>query len=114
MSKVEVSFSIPLALEDANAAIVAAAAADGWRVRDARPEHFFLSQQISLFDRLYKYPSSCAIFLHRDKKRVTRVVLQGRITGFGPLQKHRVSSAVAKLRAAIEEAARTVGHSPPN
>jgi hypothetical protein len=112
MSKAETTFILPVAIEDANTAVAAAAMADGWRIRDARPEHFFLSQQISLLDRMYRYPSNCAVFLHRGADHETRVVLQGRITGFGPLQKHRVTGAVAKLRTAIEEAAKRLDQAP--
>ncbi len=83
-----------------------AAEANGWRIKDSDPEHFYLTQQISLLDRFYRYPSDCAIFLHREKSRKTRIELFGRIRGFGPLQMRRVKAALNELKAAIETAAK--------
>jgi len=89
-------------MDDAHALCIEAAQMDGWRIQDSDQEHFYLRQHVTLFDRLYKYPSDCAIFLHREKARLTRIELHGRIRGFGPLQKHRVIRALEHLRAAIE------------
>ena len=105
MSRAQDSFSIPVSLDDAHAICIDAADKDGWRIQDSDLEHFYMRQNVTLFDRLYKYPSDCAIFLHREKPRLTRIELHGRIRGFGPLQKRRVIRAVETLRAAIEIAA---------
>ena len=66
-----------------------------------------MRQNVTLFDRLYKYPSDCAIFLQRENPRLTRIELHGRIRGFGPLQRRRVIRAIETLRAAIESAAKS-------
>jgi hypothetical protein len=102
MSRAQDSFSIPVSVDDAHAVCIEAAGKDGWRIQDSDLEHFYLRQNVTLFDRLYKYPSDCAIFLHKENPRLTRVELHGRIRGFGPLQKRRVSHAIEKLRTAIE------------
>lgn len=105
MSRTQDSFSIPVSVDDAHAVCIEAADKDGWRIQDSDLEHFYMRQNVSLFDRLYRYPSDCAIFLHREKPRLTRIELHGRIRGFGPLQRRRVNKAVETLRAAIEHAA---------
>lgn len=113
MSRVEDSFSIPTSVDAAHAACIAAAEKDGWRIHDSDLEHFYIRQNVTLFDRLYKYPSECAIFLHREKPRLTRIDLHGRIRGFGPLQKRRVIRALEGLRAAIENAVESGGKRGP-
>lgn len=102
MSRAQDSFSIPVSVDDAHAICIEAADKDGWRIQDSDLEHFYLRQNVTLFDRLYKYPSDCAIFLHKEKPGLTRVELHGRIRGFGPLQKRRVNRAVETIRATIE------------
>ena len=109
MSKFQDTFTLPLPIDATHAACMAAAEADGWSVKDSDPQHFYLSQQINLLDRMYRYPSDCAIFLHREKARKTRVDLFGRIRGFGPLQMRRVKKAVKEIQAAIETAAKDSG-----
>ena len=104
MSRAQDTFSIPIAIDAAHTVCIAAAQAGDWRIQDSDLEHFYLRQNVTLFDRLYKYPSDCAIFLHREKANVTRLELHGRIRGFGPLQKKRVVRAIESLRAAIETA----------
>ena len=101
MSRTQDSFSIPVSLDDAHGICVEAADKGGWRIQDSDLEHFYLRQNVTLFDRLYKYPSDCAIFLHKEDPRLTRVELHGRIRGFGPLQKRRVIRAIGTLRATI-------------
>jgi len=107
MSRAQDSFSIPVSVDDAHAVCIEAAYKDGWRIQDSDLEHFYLRQNVTLFDRLYKYPSDCAIFLHKEDPRLTRVELHGRIRGFGPLQKRRVIRAVETLRATIETISRS-------
>jgi hypothetical protein len=102
MSKSQDAFTLPLSVDTVHAACMQAAEADGWRIKDSDPEHFYLTQQISLLDRFYRYPSDCVIFLHREKPRKTRVELFGRIRGFGPFQMRRVKAALGELKAAIE------------
>lgn len=104
MSRVQDSFSIQISIDAAHTACINAAQVANWRIHDSDLEHFYLRQHVSFFDRLYKYPSDCAIFLSREEARRTRVELHGRIRGFGPIQKRRVSRAVRQLRAAIEGA----------
>jgi len=104
MSRVQDSFSIQISIDAAHTACINAAQIANWRIHDSDLEHFYLRQNVSFFDRLYKYPSDCAIFLKREEARRTRVELHGRIRGFGPLQKRRVTRAVKSLRAAIEAA----------
>ena len=106
MSKSQDTFTLPLSLDAVHAVCIEAAEADGWNIKDSDLEHFYLSQKISLLDRLYRFPSDCAIFLHREKPRKTRVELFGRIRGFGPLQMSRVKRALAELKTAIETAAK--------
>ncbi|MCZ6860382.1 MAG: hypothetical protein O7I42_08925 [Alphaproteobacteria bacterium] len=106
MSKSQDTLTLPLSVDAVHAACIEAAKANGWRIKDSDLEHFFLSQQISFLDRLYRFPSDCVIFLHREKPRKTRVELFGRIRGFGPLQMSRVKRALGELKAAIEIAAR--------
>jgi hypothetical protein len=106
MSKSQDVFTLPLSVDAAHAACVEAAETDGWRIKDSDLEHFYLSQQISILDRFYRFPSDCVIFLHREKARKTRVELYGRIRGFGPLQMRRVKRALGELKAAIETAAK--------
>ncbi len=106
MSKSQDTFTLPLSVDAVHAVCMEAAEANGWRIKDSDPEHFYLTQQISLLDRFYRYPSDCAIFLHREKPRKTRVELFGRIRGFGPLQMRRVKAALNELKAAIETAAK--------
>ena len=102
MSRAQDSFSIPVSLDDAHAVCIEAADKGGWRIQDSDLEHFYLRQNVTLFDRLYKYPSDCAVFLHKENPGLTRVELHGRIRGFGPLQKRRVIRAIGTLRASIE------------
>lgn len=106
MSKSQDTFTLPLSIDAAHAACIEAAETNGWRIKDSHLEHFYLSQQISILDRFYRYPSDCVIFLHREKPRKTRVELFGRIRGFGPLQMRRVKHALGELKAAIETAAK--------
>ena len=106
MSKSQDTLTLPLSIDAVHAACIEAAEANGWRIKDSDLEHFFLSQQISFLDRLYRFPSDCVIFLHREKPRKTRVELFGRIRGFGPLQMSRVKRALRELKAAIETAAK--------
>jgi hypothetical protein len=103
MSRAQNSFSIPVSVDDAHAICIEAADKDGWRIHDSDLEHFYLRQNVTLFDRLYKYPSDCAIFLHKEEPGLTRVELHGRIRGFGPLQKRRVVRAIETLRSTIEK-----------
>ena len=105
MSRAQNNFSIPVSVDDAHAICIEAANTDGWRIHDSDQEHFYLRQHVTLFDRLYRYPSDCAIFLHRENPRLTRIELHGRIRGFGPLQKRRVNRAIETLRSTIESAA---------
>ena len=107
MSKAQNSFILPISVDAAHAACVMAAETDGWTIHDSDLEHFYLRQQISLIDRFYKYPSDCAIFLHRQEPDATLVELTGHIKGFGPLQRYRITKAVERLRAAIEASANT-------
>lgn len=105
MSRAQDSFSIPVSLDDAHALCIEAAAKGDWRIQDSDLEHFYMRQNVTLFDRLYRYPSDCAVFLHREKPRLTRIELHGRIRGFGPLQRRRVTRAIETLRAAMETGA---------
>ena len=105
MSKAQNSFTLPISVDAAHAACVLAADTDGWTIHDSDLEHFYLRQQISLIDRFYKYPSDCAIFLHRQDPDETRLELTGYIKGFGPIQRRRITKVVERLRAAIESAA---------
>jgi len=107
MSRAQDSFSIPISLDAAHAACIEAAHKDGWQIQDSDSEHFYLRQIVTLFDRLYKYPSDCAIFLKREKPRLTQIELHGRIRGFGPLQRRRVTRAIETLRVTIEGAAKS-------
>jgi hypothetical protein len=109
MSRAQDSFSIPVSVDAAHAACIEAADKDGWRIQDSDLEHFYLRQNVTLFDRLYRYPSDCAIFLHCEEPRLTRIDLHGRIRGFGPLQKMRVTRAVEKLRQTIEALVKAAG-----
>jgi len=109
MSRSQDTLTLPLSLDAVHAACVAAAEADGWRIKDSDLEHFYLSQQISILDRFYRYPADCVLFLHREKARKTRVELFGRIRGFGPMQMRRVKRALSELKAAIETAAKDRG-----
>lgn len=106
MSRAQDSFSIPTSVDAAHAACIDAADKGGWQIQDSDLEHFYMRQNVTLFDRLYKYPSDCAIFLQREEPRLTRIELHGRIRGFGPLQRRRVIRAIETLRAAIESAAK--------
>ena len=109
MSRAQDSFSIPVSVDAAHAACIEAANKDGWRIQDSDLEHFYLRQNVTLFDRLYRYPSDCAIFLHRQEPRLTLIELHGRIRGFGPLQKMRVTRAVEQLRRTIEATIKGAG-----
>lgn len=106
MSKSQDSFTLPLSVDAVHAVCIEAAEADGWRIKDSDLEHFYLTQQISLLDRLYRFPSDCVIFLRREKPHKTRVELFGRIRGFGPLQMRRVKVALSGLKAVIENTAK--------
>lgn len=105
MSKAQDSFTLPISVDAAHAACIHAAETDGWTIHDSDLEHFYLRQQISLIDRFYKYPSDCAIFLHRQEPDETRIELSGYIKGFGPIQRRRITKVLERLRAAIETAA---------
>ncbi|MHA1571068.1 MAG: hypothetical protein ACTSWM_04555 [Alphaproteobacteria bacterium] len=106
MSKSQDTFTLNLPLDAVHAACLQAANVDGWVIKDSDPEHFFMRQQISFLDRLYRFPSECIIFLHREKPRKTRVELYGKIRGFGPLQMRRVKRALREMKTAIETAAK--------
>jgi len=109
MSRAQDSFSIPISVDAAHAACIEAAEHGGWQIQDSDLEHFYMRQNVTLFDRLYRYPSDCAIFLQREKPSLTRIELHGRICGFGPLQRRRVIRAIETLRAGIESAAKGSG-----
>jgi hypothetical protein len=61
MSRAQDSFSIPVSVDDAHAVCIEAAGKDGWRIQDSDLEHFYLRQNVTLFDPLQKRRVSHAI-----------------------------------------------------
>jgi hypothetical protein len=96
MSKHSEQFTIPLVGQAGEAAVHQAVASCGWSVESQIPGRVVTRVGFGVT----RNPSSIEVLMmtHGDS---TTITLNGKIAGFGPLQKHHLTGQVRQLREAI-------------
>ena len=98
MSKLSDQFSLGLPLEDASWACKEAVTNIGWNVGSLEENRIVPKVGVGIS----RNPSKVEILLEPEGGSSARIVLNGQITGFGPIQKRHLMGEINRLRNAIE------------
>ena len=99
MSRYSEEFPVPLSKEEAELAVKEAVSSCGWGVKSQEPGR--LVPRIGI--GITRMPSSIEALITGDDDSAT-IVLNGKISGIGPLQKRHITAEVGKFRNAVDVA----------
>jgi hypothetical protein len=104
MSKYSEQFQVPLPQQETEVAVKEAIVSCGWGVKEQMPGRIVPRIGIGVIQN----PSSIETLIYGDSEATT-ITLNGRIMGFGPIQKRHITREVGKLRDAINAAVQQAG-----
>ncbi len=99
MSKITETFSMRLPISEARAACENAIGGLGWRIDSAEVDQF----EITRAPGIWRNYQRISIAVQPDSTNRTTIVLNGKIGGYGPVQKRYLSSSISLLREAIAQ-----------
>ena len=100
MSKVTEEFFIQLTVDETKIACKNAIAQLGWRIME-EDENKIVCKEVSVQATSFNWPAEVAISLFEDNDK-TKIILNGSIMGFGPIQGNHLKGQVGRIRNLIE------------
>jgi hypothetical protein len=100
MSKALDEFYIPLLIDEARLACKNATAQLGWRIMGDNTDSI-VCKEIASQVTSFTWPAEVTINIHGNNEK-TKIVLNGSIMGFGPIQSNHLKGQMGRIRNLIE------------